>query len=136
VNVDVPGARAAITGNNPVNARTSNAVLGEMKSIQQNVMNLVRSADAKKPVIAGSHHGVESETVTAGGSLKLSSFTKQISAESERDRKIAQLSPELFEQLNNKRKQLELVRVPLVISPFKLIHLRRTSKIAKHSAPS
>ena len=41
--------------------------------------------------------------------FKLSSFTKQISAESEREKKVSQLSPEKVEQLNVKRKDLELV---------------------------
>ncbi len=44
-----------------------------------------------------------------GGFLRLSNFTKQISAESEREKKISQLSPEMVELLDVKRKDLELV---------------------------
>jgi len=92
-----------------VNARSSTAVFSDMRAIQQTVLTSVRTETKKPPPIP--IRSIDEDNGGGGGGgggvLKLSSFTKQISAESERDRKIAQLSPDLFEQLNMKRKQLE-----------------------------
>uniref|UniRef100_A0A9J2P6W5 RRM domain-containing protein n=1 Tax=Ascaris lumbricoides TaxID=6252 RepID=A0A9J2P6W5_ASCLU len=97
----------SLLGKRPPVAQPVNATLfDDLKSSQTSAFASVRGQQAQIPV--RSILDDPDEPVQSSSGLRLSSFTRQMNAETERDRKLARLPPEMLSKFVAKKKQFEM----------------------------